>query len=411
MTDPTTDPPVLLEEKRWTGIVAQVLAPDADLVSVSRWIPDSRAYGYGDRVAIIRMIGGQGRSRLEHAAATSAVLSAETEYIRGDNWEALVMPLVDGVTLESLIPHTSWRTRVGLLLKTVTELHQMHERGIAHCDLRPDNVIVTPKGDVRLVDFDRAIRTGRFRAAVADWSGLGAPGPAAKPYWKLILLTLTPRTRSLMLRARALMGVQEARPMPEDVQLRLLEEAWSLAQSSGANAPGQRVAYYAFTFKGWHLPGERAWYQRWEPIRRRVDFTSKRVLELGCNLGLLSSFAALHGASEAIGVDHSQHVVQAARLVARALSARAEFECLDLVSDRHWDRRLRGADVVVAMSVVHWLPSADRVLRFLGEHEEVIYEGHDPLDVEAARLRQLGFRNVEVICRTERGREVLYAHH
>lgn len=400
---------VLAEEARWDHIVAEVLAPDAELVAVSRWVPDSRAYVAGERVALVRLSGGGSHTTLARAADTRAVLDLETDYVCGDDWEALVVPRIDGATLESLIPRTSRRERLRLLINAVPEIRRMHRRGVAHCDLRPDNVLVTRDGVIRLIDFDRAVRTTPRRAALADWFGLGAPGPSPKPYWKLFLLTLEPRTRSLVLRARRLLRSRAARPTPDDETLRLLERAWSLAESSGANAPGHHVAYYAFTLNGWHLPGERAWYQRWEPIRHRVDFGNKRVLELGCNMGLFSSFAALHGAEEAIGVDHSELVLDAARLVARALGAHARFERVDLAADPDWESRLGGADIVAAMSLVHWLPSPERVLRFLAGHREVIYEGHDSLSIEEDRLRRLGFTRVDVLCTTERGREVLYA--
>jgi hypothetical protein len=400
---------VLAEEARWDHIVAEVLTPDAELVAVSRWVPDSRAYVAGDRVALVRLSRVDQHHTLARAVDIRAVLDLETEYVRGDDWEALVVPLIDGATLESLIPRIGRRERLRLLIKTVPEIRRIHRQGVAHCDLRPDNVLVTRSGDIRLVDFDRALQTTPRRAAVADWLGFGAPGPSPKPYWKLFLLTLEPRTRSLVLRARRLLRSREARPTPEDGTLRLLEQAWALAASSGANAPGHHVAYYAFTLNGWHLPGERAWYQRWEPIRHRVDFRDKRVLELGCNMGLFSSFAALHGAREAIGVDHSELVLDAARLVARALGAQARFERVDLLADPDWERRLGRADIVAAMSLVHWLPSPDRVLRFLAGHSEVIYEGHDSLSIEEDRLRRLGFTRIEVLCTTERGREVLYA--
>ena len=50
-----------------------------------------------------------------------------------------------------------------------------------------------------------------------------------------------------------------------------------------------------------------------------------------------------------------------------------------------------------------------RVLRFLGTHSELIYEGHDPLEVETKRLNEVGFDDVQVIMETERDRHVLHA--
>ncbi|MCH7512104.1 MAG: hypothetical protein IIB19_07040 [Chloroflexi bacterium] len=189
--------------------------------------------------------------------------------------------------------------------------------------------------------------------------------------------------------------------------LQLLARAWSLAQRSSANAPGQRVAYYAFTYKGQHFPGERSWYLRWESIRRAVSFEGKRLIELGSNMGLLSSFAMIHGAKSATGVDYDRLIVDSARLVAEGLGTEATFNRVDLVGDAQWEAKLAGGDIVVAMSLVHWLPDAERVLKFLGTHREVIFEGHDPVEVEIAKLRAVGFDDVSIISETERGRSVL----
>jgi SAM-dependent methyltransferase len=157
------------------------------------------------------------------------------------------------------------------------------------------------------------------------------------------------------------------------------------------------------------LPGERPWTLRWEAIRRAVDFRGTNVLELGCNMGLLSSFAMLEGATSAHGVDRDAPILEASRLTASALGVTPTFEQVDLANDLEWEERLAGRDVVVAMSVIHWLPNPGRVLSFLGTHPIAIYEGHDDLTTEIARLRQAGFSHVTSLLESERGRHVLLA--
>jgi SAM-dependent methyltransferase len=177
-----------------------------------------------------------------------------------------------------------------------------------------------------------------------------------------------------------------------------------------SNESGDSVAYYAFTYKGVHFRGDRPWALRWESIRRAVDFRGKRLVELGCNMGLLSSFARIHGASSAQGVDYDPQLVDAAKLVALALDSGAEFERVDLASSEPWEERVGSGDIVSALSLMHWLSPdvQERVLRFLGKHREVLYEGHDPLEVETARLRRAGFTTVRVLATTERERVLLY---
>jgi predicted nicotinamide N-methyase len=270
--------------------------------------------------------------------------------------------------------------------------------------------LVTDRG-VSLIDFDRARRLSPVKSAYRDWIGIG-PRSLRSPYpfWKLALFALAPKVRSAGLRLRSALTSPKTQPVVSaDHDLADLDQAWRTAERSKANAKGQSQAYYAFSYRGRHFPGERAWYSRWDPIRASVDFTGKSVLELGCNMGMLSTFATLSGAASAHGVDHDADIVDAARLVARALGSGATFEQLDLMGSEPWEQRLSGRDIVTALSVVHWLPEKDRVLQFLGTHDELIYEGHDTLDIETARLRSIGFSRIDVVLETERDRHILHA--
>lgn len=408
--------PVLRREREWGEAVEAVLGADADLVAVSRWIPDSRAYARDDRIAIIRFRDTAGRftDGFEGAAKALDRLGRPVDHLVEGSWEALRLARIEGHSLEFLLPQLPGRERLRVLGRVGRELVRLHGQGVAHRDLRPDNVLLRPDGGVELVDFDRALIGTRPRTALADWIGLGPDGFSENAFWSLALFTLVPRSRSLGRRVRGLIRkprgyvhewAEPSSTVPDDV--RLLAQAWSIAQLAGANAPGQGLAYYAFTHRGYHLPGERPWDLRWEAIRRVVDFEGKALLELGCNLGLLSCFAMLHGARSAVGIDRNAEILGGARLVADALGVSPELRQVDLSSAADWEASLRGADVVTALSVVHWLPDPERVLRFLGEHREVIYEGHDSLEVETERLRSVGFRDVDVVLESERGRFVL----
>jgi len=409
--------PVLRREREWAEAVRALLGPDADLVAVSRWIPDSRAYANDDRIAIVRFrdTAGAASGGLETAAEALDRLHRPVDHVVEESWEALLMPRVEGNSLEFALTQLPTRERLRVLGRVRRELAHIHAQGVAHRDLRPDNVLLRPDGEVEIVDFDRALIGEPRRTALADWVGIGPGGFSENAFWSLALFTLVPRSRSLGRRVRGLVRkprsyvhewAEPASVVPDDV--RLLARAWSIAQLSGANAPGQGLAYYAFTYRGHHLPGERPWDLRWEAIRRAVDFEGKALLELGCNMGLLSCYALLHGARSAVGIDRDSEIVEAARLVAQALGVQPELRQVDLSAAVEWEADLRGADIVTALSIVHWLPDPDRVLRFLGKHQEVIYEGHDPLDVEKKRLESVGFRKVEVVLESERGRFVLH---
>ncbi len=403
---------VLEEEQRWDEAMDRFLGPGATLVAVSRWVGDSRVYALGDRLAVIRSLEGENdvdANSLRVAGEVMRRVRRPARYTRIPPWEVLHMSRIEGASLESMLSSLSFAERLHVLYRLAAALRELHAAGIAHRDLRADNVLVDHAGRVALVDFDRAVITASRTAAQADWFGVSRHGLSPNPYLKLAAFTLLPKTQSAgrRLRARLLANtrLEQASASPD---LELLGRAWHLARRSHASAPGQDLAYYAFTYKRWHFQGERPWYLRWEAIRRNVSFEGKHVLDLGTNMGLLPAFALLHGAEKATGIDVDPQILVAARLVARALGVSPELIGADLIEGPDWESSVATADIVFAMSLLRWLPENRRVLEFLRSRRELVYEGHDPLHVELERLREWGFVEMEVLLTTERGRSLVW---
>jgi 2-polyprenyl-3-methyl-5-hydroxy-6-metoxy-1,4-benzoquinol methylase len=409
------DHPVLAEEKRWDAVTERIIGPDPDLIGVSRWIGDSRTYAAdNNRIALLRSTGVRtwsGEAPLASELEMLNHLGVDAELVSEDGFEALLSPRLEGTSLDRLQGGLNLVDRAKVVWETARALRRLHARQIAHRDIRADNLI-SSSDDLKLIDFDQAVLGNRLTVGLADWIGIGPRGLSPNPFWKFALFIFVPKSQSVgqRLRTRLLRRRQDwMSPPPSERDLHLLAEAWKIAQSSRANAPGQGFAYYAFTYKGWHFPGERPWYLRWDPIRRVVSFDGKRVVDLGANMGLFSSFALLHGARAVVGVDHDAEVLRAAALVAEAFGTEPVLKHRDLVESPDWEREVGVGDIVSCTSVRHWLADDSRLSLFLSAHPEIIYEGHGTLEEETSYLQELGFERPQPLVQTERGRYLLYA--
>ncbi len=90
----------------------------------------------------------------------------------------LVMDYAEGGSLRDLLDRekrlSAARART-LLLQVLDALHAMHEAGLVHGDVKPENVLLTREGEVRLTDFGSTRRAARHDTIVTGGSA-GTPG-------------------------------------------------------------------------------------------------------------------------------------------------------------------------------------------------------------------------------------------
>ena len=339
------------------------------------------------------------------------------ELIGGGDFHVLVLRRVPGEPLSRL--ELPWSRFARVMLRVIATVWALARRGVRHNDLRPDNVMVAPDGAVHLVDFDQASAGGLaeclFAAVGIRVAGAPVCNGVLAPLRERLQARLSPRLIRA-LRGRPLRiarrSVPALVPLPANAgpKLRALDHAWRLAAAASASSPGERLAYYELEFQGVRFPGERPWAARWSRLRHVTTYDQRRILELGCNLALLSTFAlADASASAALAVDADPKILEAAAMVAAAFGVAPEFRRIDFDRDRGWEDRLEAfrPDVVIALSVLHWLEDKARFLAFLGRFEEVVFEGHESSRIERERLRHAGFTEIDLVDTSERGRPIL----
>jgi serine/threonine protein kinase len=74
----------------------------------------------------------------------------------------IVMEFVNGIPLSRLYP-MSWQRALPIFRQILDSLEYAHSLGVLHRDIKPDNIMVSPRGDVKVMDFGIAHVLGSVR--------------------------------------------------------------------------------------------------------------------------------------------------------------------------------------------------------------------------------------------------------
>lgn len=419
-------------EELWCKCLAAFNIESATLLSQSTHDPFRRVYVLDEN--IYKVVARQretssGRRQqdlagefdiLRHCAGVKGVPSA-TAHLKTEEFEAIVMERLPGKRFNSL--KISLPRLILSLTRLSVILFKLSLRGISHNDVEPKNILVTSSGSPSLIDFDQATRNRPLTALIRQFIGISTRGIKVHGSLLTIIRRLLKRFRKRLSSnisrfLKRSLGLSDGSQMqnlpvlPDNARpkLKSLLKAWRVAQRSNASSPGKILGYYSLDVKGYHFPGERPWVDRWDVFRSITDYSGKRILELGCNMALLSCYLLKESnAIAALAVDVDTRILQAAEHVSLALGVKPVLRQVDFDSANDWETQLADfqPEIVFALSVLKSVEKKDRFLSFLGRFPTVIFEGHDVVDVECARLRAVGFQQFDIIGTSERGRQII----
>lgn len=127
-----------------------------------------------DRTVAIKRLKPEHSARFEHEARALAALNhPHVCQIHDAGPDYLVLEFVEGVPVRGPLPPDDV---VRLALQMASALEDAHARGILHRDIKPDNILLTRKGSVKLLDFGIAKLTAGAGATVTMQSAvMGTP--------------------------------------------------------------------------------------------------------------------------------------------------------------------------------------------------------------------------------------------
>ncbi len=86
----------------------------------------------------------------------------------------VLMEMVDGPTLEQHRP-PSLRQTIEVFHAAADGLDYMHQQGFVHCDIKPNNIIVSDAGVVKIIDFGQACPMGTVKTRIQGTPDYIAP--------------------------------------------------------------------------------------------------------------------------------------------------------------------------------------------------------------------------------------------
>lgn len=113
-------------------------------------------------------------SRIDHPNCRKSFRVIRRRKVLRTSEILVLMELVDGETLEQRRLQTMART-VEVFTEVANGLDAMHQQSICHCDIKPNNILLTGDGGVKLIDFGQACPSGTVKQRIQGTPDYIAP--------------------------------------------------------------------------------------------------------------------------------------------------------------------------------------------------------------------------------------------
>jgi serine/threonine protein kinase/class 3 adenylate cyclase len=135
------------------GVVYRALDTELDRPVAIKLLQQSGTGSVGEESVARFMREAKAASRLQHPSIMTI-----HQFGLHENTRYLVMEFIEGKTLKSIISRSSMPIRevCGIGIQVADALTVAHEKGVIHRDLKAENIMITPRGQAKVLDFGLA---------------------------------------------------------------------------------------------------------------------------------------------------------------------------------------------------------------------------------------------------------------
>jgi len=115
-------------------------------------------------------------SKIDHPRVRKSIKVIKQRNVIRVSEVLVLMELVDGVTLEKYQQHATDLLQICQIFYQAAEgLRAMHQAGFVHADIKPNNIMLTEKNGVKLIDFGQSCKSGTIKQRIQGTPDYIAP--------------------------------------------------------------------------------------------------------------------------------------------------------------------------------------------------------------------------------------------